>query len=49
MLKLVNLVFFLGAALVVGRYYGWGSSLELLGAIAVALFMMRILSGRRLN
>ncbi len=47
MMKLVNLVFFLGCALVVAHYYGLGSTIELLAAVCVGIFLMRVLSRRR--
>jgi hypothetical protein len=47
MIRLVNLIFFLGCALAVAHYYGLGSTLELLAAVAVGL--MRLLSNRRVH
>ncbi len=49
MIRLVNLVFFLGCALAVGRYNGLGSTIQLLAAVVVALGLTRVLSGKRLN
>ena len=48
MLRMVNLVFFLGAALLVAQCYGLGSTIELLGAVALALGLMRVLSSKRI-
>jgi hypothetical protein len=47
MMKLANLVFFLGCALAVAHYYGWGSMAELLGVVTIAFCLMRVLSSRR--
>lgn len=47
MIRLVNLIFFGGCALVVARYSGLGSTVELLVAVGVAVALMRILSSRR--
>jgi hypothetical protein len=49
MTRLVNLILFLGCALAVAHYYGLGSTVELLGAVAVVLGLMRVLSGRRVH
>jgi hypothetical protein len=49
MIKLINLVFFLGCAIAVGRYYGWGSTMELLSVVIVSCCLMRLLSSRRIN
>jgi hypothetical protein len=49
MFRLLNLVFFLGCALAVAHYYGLGSMLELLAVVAVALGLMRVLSGKHPN
>ena len=49
MIRLVNLIFFPGCALVVAHYYALGSMVQLLGAVAVALGLMRVLSGRRIH
>ena len=49
MIRLVNLIFFLGCALAVGHYNGLGSTIQLLAAFAVALGLMRLLSSKRLN
>jgi len=49
MIRLVNLVFFLGCALAVARYYGLGSMVQLLGAVAVAVGLMRVLSSKRIH
>jgi hypothetical protein len=47
MIRLVNLVFFVGCALLVAHYYGLGSTIELLVAVAVAVGLMRVLSKKR--
>jgi len=49
MLRLVNLIFFVGCALLAARYTGLGSTAELLIAVAFAAGLMRILSSKRLN
>jgi hypothetical protein len=49
MIRLVNLVFFVGCALLVAHYYGLGSTIELLAVVAVAGGLMRVLSGKRIN
>jgi hypothetical protein len=49
MIRLVNLVFFVGCALLVAHYYGLGSTIELLVAVAVAVGLMRVLSKKRFN
>ncbi len=46
MIRMANLVFFMGCALVVGRYYSLGSTIELLAVVGVALGLMRLLSRR---
>jgi hypothetical protein len=47
MIRLVILILFLGCALAVAHYYGLGSTVQWLGAVAVAVGLMRVLSGRR--
>ena len=47
MIRLVNLVFFLGCALAVAHYYGLGSMGQVLAAVAVTAGLMRLLSGKR--
>jgi len=49
MIRLVSLMFFLGCALMVAHYYGLGSMVQLLGAVAVALGLMRVLSSKRIH
>jgi hypothetical protein len=49
MLRLVNLVFFIGCALAVAHHYGFGSMFELLAAVICAGCLMRVLSSKRLN
>ncbi len=49
MIRLVNLIFFLGCALVVAHYYALGSMVQLLGAVGVALVLMRVLSSKRIH
>jgi hypothetical protein len=49
MIRLVNLVFFIGCALLVARCYGLGRTIELLVAAAVAIGLMRVFSSKRLN
>jgi hypothetical protein len=49
MIRLVNLVFFLGCALAVSHYYGMASAVQLLTAIAITFGLMRILSSKRIN
>ncbi len=49
MIRLVNGIFFMGCALAVARYYGLGSTVQLLAALAIALGLMRLLSGRRVH
>jgi hypothetical protein len=47
MIRLVNLIFFVGCALALAHYYGWGAALQLLAAVAVALGLMRVLSSKK--
>lgn len=49
MIRLVTLVISLGAALAVAQYYGLGSIIQLLTAIAIAFALMRLLSSRRVH
>jgi hypothetical protein len=49
MIRLVNLIFFPGCALVVAHYYALGSMVQLLGAVGVALVLMRVLSSKRIH
>jgi len=49
MIRLMTVVIFLGCALAVAQYYGLGSTLQLLAALAVALGLMRLLSGKRVH
>jgi hypothetical protein len=49
MIRLVNLIFFVGCALAVAHYSGLGSTVELLIAVSVAVGLMRLLSSKRLN
>ena len=47
MIRLANLIVFGGCAVAVARYSGLGSTIELLGVVAVAAVLMRLLSSRR--
>jgi len=49
MITLVNIIFFLGCALAVARYYGLATAVQALGAVLVTFGLMRILSRRRIN
>lgn len=49
MIRLVNVIFFVGCALAVARYSGLGSTAELLVAVVVAVGLMRVLSKKRFN
>lgn len=49
MLKLINLIFFVGCGLAVAHYYGLGSTVELLAAVVFGVFLVRLLSSRRIN
>jgi hypothetical protein len=49
MIRLVNLILFLGCALAIAHYYGLVSMVQLLAAVAVALGLMRVLSGKRIH
>lgn len=49
MIRMVNLMLFLGCALAVAHYYGLGSLVQLTAVVAVALGLMRVLSGRRVH
>jgi len=49
MIRLVNLVFFLGCALAVAHYYALGTTIQLLAAVAIAFGLMRVLRGKRIN
>ena len=49
MIRLVNLIFFLGCGLAVAHYYALGSTIQLLAAVAIAFGLLRVLSGKRLN
>jgi len=48
MIRLVNLILFLGCALVIAHYYGLGSLVQLTAGVAVALGLMRMLSSKRI-
>ncbi|MGD0812430.1 MAG: hypothetical protein ABSA83_02400 [Verrucomicrobiota bacterium] len=47
MTRLVNLGLFLGCALAVAHYYGSASLAQMAAGVAVALGLMRMLSGKR--
>jgi hypothetical protein len=49
MIRLVNLIFFVGCALMVAHYYELGSTIQLLAVVAVALGLIRVLSGKHNN
>ncbi len=49
MIRLVNLVFFLGCVLAVAHYYGMASGIQMLAAVAVTFGLMRVLSSKRIN
>jgi hypothetical protein len=47
MIRLVNLIVFGGCALAVAHYTGLGNTMELVGALVLAVCLMRVLSTRR--
>ena len=49
MIRVVNLIFFLGCALAAAHYYGWASAIQVFAAVAVTLGLMRILTSKRIN
>jgi hypothetical protein len=49
MLRLGNVILFIGCGLAVAHYYSFGRTVQILAALVVACGLMRLLSSKRFN